>query len=544
MLLRNRGRLPKRPLRFPRTALFALTSVAAVASVQVACGSRTGLHGPPSEDADAGVDATADAAPDAPDCTIDSECAQTDLCVTVKCSAGKCVDGDPVTCDDGDECTQDSCNPDDGQCVFESLVRDEDEDGFYGPRPGYAAGEPGSCGDDCDDTSPLAFPGGEEICDGVDNDCNGIVDDNARYVPAGAGDVRISGPDLRQAGGGGLVYAETNYVATYTGQETHWRNFAQGIAPDGTPLASFPETAITNVNNDNFTGPVVWTGSVYATVWEDRRDADYEIYFNRFDPGGNKLGADVRISQAVGFSLNPSLLWNGSQYVMVWQEERSSVFALVGALLDAEGKPISEITQYTLPSEIAESPRLAEGERKIGTAFNMNQGLGQEIGFITITPDLKESTRPISLDRDAVDPSIVWLGDRFVVAWEKRDVTPGDAIWGALVDEDGNILRPATQLTSGASFARSHAMIPLGDRFLLVWADDHDGNYVLYSKMVSNDLEELTARERITFDGSDTVGPIASFGPNGDVGVLFDDRRSGSWQAYFTKLECAAGTTN
>lgn len=534
MLLGKRGLLRSSPL------VLALGGVLAAASVQTACGSRTGLHGPRVEE-DAGVDATVDAGPDGPECTVDSECTPSDLCVTARCSAGQCVDGDPIVCDDGDECTRDLCNSDDGQCTFESVVRDEDEDGFYGPRPGYAAGEPGSCGDDCDDTSPLAFPGGEEICDGVDNDCNGIVDDNARYVPTGPGDVRISSTDLRQSGAGGLVYAETNYVATYTGQEAHWTNFAQGITAAGTPLASFPETAITNVNNDNFTGPVVWTGSVYATVWEDRRDADYEIYFNRFDPGGNKIGPDVRVSQAVGFSLNPSLLWNGSQYVLIWQEERSSVFALVGVLLDAEGKPISEITQYTFPSEIAESPRIAEGERKLGTAFNMNQGLGQEIGFLTITPDLLESTRPISLDREAVDPSIVWLGDRFVVAWEKRDVTPGDAIWGALVDEDGNVLRPATQLTSGASFARSHAMIPLGDRFLLVWADDHDGNYELYSKMLSNDLEELTARERITFDGSDSVGPIASFGPDGDVGVLFDDRRSGSWQTYFTKLECAAG---
>ncbi|MCA9634313.1 MAG: putative metal-binding motif-containing protein, partial [Myxococcales bacterium] len=533
--------LGRRGLRRRSSLLLAVGGALSVASIQVACGSRTGLHGPPS-DPDAGVDGATDAGPDGPECTTDDDCVPSALCVTARCSAGRCVDGE-ITCDDGDECTADSCNRDNGQCEFKPVVRDEDEDGFYGPRPGYAAGEPGSCGDDCDDTSPLAFPGGEELCDGVDNDCNGVVDDNARYVPAGGGDVRISGPDLRQSGGGGLVYAETNYVATYTGQLTHWTDFAQGISDDGSPLATFPETPITNVNNDNFTGPVVWTGAVYATVWEDRRDADYEIYFNRFDPGGNKLGPDVRVSDAAGFSLNPALIWNGSQYIVMWQEERASVFALVGRVLDSEGKAVSEVNQFTLPTEIAESPRIAEGERRLGVAFNMNQGIGQEIGFLTIGADLAESsaTRPSSLDADAVDPSLVWLGDRFVVAWEKRDVTPGDAIWGALVDEDGNVLRPATPLTSGASFARSHAMIPLGDRFLLVWADDHDGNYELYSKMLSNDLEELTGRERITFDGSDSVGPIASFGPNGDVGVLFDDRRSGAWQTYFTRLECAAG---
>lgn len=32
---------------------------------------------------------------------------------------------------------------------------------------------------DCDDENPLAFPGNQEVCDGVDNDCNGDVDSDA-----------------------------------------------------------------------------------------------------------------------------------------------------------------------------------------------------------------------------------------------------------------------------------------------------------------------------------------------------------------------------
>lgn len=34
--------------------------------------------------------------------------------------------------------------------------------------------------DDCDDLQPDMLPGGTEICDGLDNDCNGVVDDNWR----------------------------------------------------------------------------------------------------------------------------------------------------------------------------------------------------------------------------------------------------------------------------------------------------------------------------------------------------------------------------
>jgi len=33
------------------------------------------------------------------------------------------------------------------------------------------------CADDCDDSRPDVRPGGTEVCDGADNDCNGVVDD-------------------------------------------------------------------------------------------------------------------------------------------------------------------------------------------------------------------------------------------------------------------------------------------------------------------------------------------------------------------------------
>ena len=39
----------------------------------------------------------------------------------------------------------------------------------------------GCGGDDCDDTHALSFPGADEICDGRDNDCNNTVDDGFEF---------------------------------------------------------------------------------------------------------------------------------------------------------------------------------------------------------------------------------------------------------------------------------------------------------------------------------------------------------------------------
>ena len=53
------------------------------------------------------------------------------------------------------------------------LLRAQDAD-----QDGMAAVEYG--GTDCDDTDAQVNPLATEVCDGVDNDCNGLIDDDAR----------------------------------------------------------------------------------------------------------------------------------------------------------------------------------------------------------------------------------------------------------------------------------------------------------------------------------------------------------------------------
>ncbi len=71
--------------------------------------------------------------------------------------------------------------PDTGPCALASLHPDRDGDGFGDPRQHFdrCPGTPGFVidGTDCDDTSAASRPGGTEICDCRDDDCNGSVDE-------------------------------------------------------------------------------------------------------------------------------------------------------------------------------------------------------------------------------------------------------------------------------------------------------------------------------------------------------------------------------
>jgi hypothetical protein len=543
-----------------------------------ACGARTGLYIPPP----------------APECYIADDCIGSgDLCAPVVCvlfsemddgtggdtgddggaggtgpdaggvdaggvdagdggvpRGGVCRKLEPIDCDDNDPCTDEECNRYTGQCVYNLTSFDIDGDGYRGPRVGTIAGQPESCGDDCDDTSELAHPGGIEVCDGVDNDCNGIVDDNADFIPTGQQAIRISG-DIDPAGPGGLAWSGTSYAAAYTGTSDGFAVFRTMIDPSGNPIPP-GEEPVTIKSADASGGPIVWVGDRYGFAWQDRRDGDYEVYFTVLDQTGAKVFPDTRLSNAFGFSVNVALTWTGAEFVTVWQDERDGFFNLYGQRISVDSQPIGANIAMTSSQGDwnNEGPSVAAGFAGIGVAWTAAnvQLKSSIIQFQTFKPDLSPLSTEISLTNGstvAVYPTVVWNEDRYVIAWYDKSANP-QAIYAAAVAEDGTLLVPATPVTSPGSFRSRYPFLrPLGDRLLLVYSDDRDQNdgYELYSRMIGSDLTPVTVESRLTFDKRESVNPIATFGPDGNVGILFrDDRDNGEHHVFFMNLGCVAMT--
>jgi hypothetical protein len=110
-------------------------------------------------------------------CDVNADCGDvTDYCIQL--TAGEfCVidcEADPTICPQGFSCalvpgsdaiTTFQCVPSNGICCL-------DGDGDL-----HGVGD-GCAGLDCDDTDPDRFVGNPEVCDGIDNDCNNMIDDD------------------------------------------------------------------------------------------------------------------------------------------------------------------------------------------------------------------------------------------------------------------------------------------------------------------------------------------------------------------------------
>lgn len=482
-------------------------------------------------------------------CLAPSDCVSDDLCRPRRCVDQRCVT-EPVVCDDGDACTEDVCNPASGLCVFVPFTVDRDGDGFAPPRPGFSRSDPAACGSDCDDTSAAAFPGNAEVCDGVDNDCDGIIDNGARFVADPSRVLHLSSA-AEHASGGSVAYGDGAYGVVFSQKRVDARNtqntFAR-IAPGGSQAAAQP---LALVPSDTYAGPIVWTGQIFATVWEDRRDDDYEIYFNRMNAAGEKLGPDLRLTAAPGFSLRPSLSYDGvGELRVAWDDRRDGGgrSVIYGQRVSLTGEPIGENVALTPREFEALAPVLASGEQRLGMVFMARTGQ-RRVSFRSFAHDFSDPRAivPVS-DAGAAAPSIVYnrtpAGGRFVVAWhfEGPDGRPGFDIRGSVLGESGEVVIDERALTEPAEFARSHALLALGDRLLLFWSQWVDGRYDLFARELSADLVPLGPAERVTAVQTQAYAPAAALGRDGEIGIVFtassaDDGRP---HVYFSSLSCAS----
>lgn len=443
-----------------------------------------------------------------------------------------------------DPCSENLCSKATGACELSPRTADLDGDGFRGPLPGFASSDPAGCGSDCDDRSAFSYPGGEEVCDGVDNDCDGTIDNGQFYLENVDPTVRlipVPTGNFVTSGRRDVAFQGTGFAVSYWGRDGVQQAFLRGLDSAGAEL--FSERRITSANASTFGATLAFDGRDLAAVWADARiDGNYEVYFTRFDASGEKLGPDLRVTNAPDFSIHPRLLFDQGRYVVVWDDRRDQesfgLTKVFGQFIAVDGSLTG--AAFELTAENAEFPVLAATERRFGLVYTGDVDGGTGVRFRLLDKNFGLLGDSVALGSvGGKGPNIVALTDGFLVTWETTvGTSPGASIFGAIVSEVGTVRVGPIPLTTGANFARTHHTLSFGDRALLVWADDFDGNYEVYGKVIGADLVEIEPRVRLSFSDADSYNPSVALGADGRVALVFDDRRTGAQTPYFLSLGC------
>lgn len=226
------------------------------------------------------------------------------------CAGGACAPGEPIVCEDGIDCTVDRCSPrgcthqadnsvcddldpcTDDWCTASgcrhplSLDMDADRDGFYSATC--------SGGNDCNDSNPAINPEAEEICNEVDDNCDGEVDEEIcdgedndcdGEVDEGAPDCwhPIStdrAPSVRSVQTAVWTGSEIIVWGGWNGRE--WMNTGGRYNPI---INSWVATSLVSAPPTGYDHTATWTGSEMI-VWGGSCGWTCELYSigGRYDP--------------------------------------------------------------------------------------------------------------------------------------------------------------------------------------------------------------------------------------------------------------------
>jgi hypothetical protein len=228
-------------------------------------------------------------------------------------------------------------------------------------------------------------------------------------------------------------------------------------------------------------------GDNFLVVWEDGMSGTSEIRGSLVDPWYMVMNkTSTPISRGAGDRGNPAIASDGEDYMVVWADERAGTPAVYGArvsptgkVTDRDGIPIS------LNAISAKAPDIAfDGTNYMVVWQEIYDGdPGIFAGLIDGSGNLLEPNRiPVAVEEgDQSDPAIAYDGRNYLIAW----IDGSSGICCARVAPNGTVLDKEGILISSGETEKKHPDVAFdGLRYTVVWEGDRGGKINVYSARV------------------------------------------------------------
>jgi hypothetical protein len=241
-----------------------------------------------------------------------------------------------------------------------------------------------------------------------------------------------------------------------------------------------------------------WGKNRYLVVWQSTRNGPTEIYGTYLNSNGqiihvNGHSDSFPVSVSRADQLFPNIAWGGKQFLVVWQDLRSKKnWEVYGGRIDSNG---NRLDSNDLPIGIGSGNRRHPVVAWNGTNFLVvwmeeRPGSGWEIVGRRIAPDgsaVDSKALLISgVEGNQTSPSVTGIGDDFFVVWMDGRKGKVQDIYGARIDRNGKVLDPAGIIIASAPGDQSYPSVAWnGENIITVWVDRREGTqYLLYGARI------------------------------------------------------------
>ncbi|MEO0071632.1 MAG: hypothetical protein ABIK39_06070, partial [candidate division WOR-3 bacterium] len=311
-----------------------------------------------------------------------------------------------------------------------------------------------------------------------------------------------------------VAFDGTNYLVVWQDERkgSEFDIYGARVTPDGVVIDS-NGIPISTATNNQLSPAVAFDGANFLVVWSDRRNGNIgDIYGTRVTPEGIVVDQQgFAISTAVNEQVYPAVAFDGTNYLIVWQDERSGLFDLYGArvtpgrvVLDPAGIAIS--TAYT---EQVYPAVAFDGTNYLVVWQDKRNGFLPDIYAARVTPTGsvldQEGIAVCNAINSQEYPMVVFDGVNFLIVWQDERSGPAD-LYGARVNSDGTVFDEGAAVTQ-KGIQRYPVLAKGGSQILLLyqgWTEMVNGkNYNtdrIWGKM--NPLTGIKERSQPTAKGS------------------------------------------
>ncbi len=324
------------------------------------------------------------------------------------------------------------------------------------------------------------------------------------------------GPASVQNTVGGIAFSGTEFLAGYDAGDFGKRLVhATRVAPSGTKVAN---VVLSQAANTESHPDAAFDGSHYLVVWQDSRGDDFDVYGILVDVQGHPESSDAfSIASGPGDQFAASVTWNGSEFVVVWNDDASGDIDVKAARVSSSGSLLdttAEVVCDVSGSQLA--PRIAGGgggksyvvwEDHRGGGFlkiygaRLTGAQPEDFGGVVIADDV----------RDRYLPSVTFGKDSYLVVWsDERNFQSDEDVFAARVGLDGTLLDPTgISLSQEAGIEHSPRAAWDGSSFTVTWRRFADG--AVFVRHLSSDGQLGGDAEEIASVGSEQTPVAAAF---------------------------------
>ncbi|MFH1130601.1 MAG: hypothetical protein V1754_04655 [Pseudomonadota bacterium] len=188
---------------------------------------------------------------------------------------------------------------------------------------------------------------------------------------------------------------------------------------------------LTDNAGSSITARILFDGTDYAVVWSDEREGSYDIYFAKISTTGEKIGSDVRVTNTAGESRHPTMVFANSQYTVAYQDDVDENHEIYLVHIDANNVPGVPI-RLTADQGISDEPTLAYTGSEYIVVWRDDREVAENLYVTRVDANglkIGGDEQITNTTQMSAHPYLIWLeGQGGLLAWEEREMLPGTPV--------------------------------------------------------------------------------------------------------------------